>query len=97
MSGVVSKLRERRGDVQLGASHELIAELADLAPGHMLEALAVVVRVLNDPETPGASVVAAANAILDLGHGKPRPAPGNGGDNFNPIQVSYDDEIDAQA
>jgi hypothetical protein len=97
MSGGGSKPGERRGGRQAGTPNKVTAELAGLARIHTAEALATLVHIANDPDAPGAARVAAANAVLDRGHGKPRQALEHGGDGRNPIQIVYLDAKDARA
>lgn len=46
-------------------------EVRDLARAHTTEAIAALARTLKDKRAPHAAKVAAANAILDRGYGKP--------------------------
>jgi hypothetical protein len=48
-------------------------------------------------DAPGAARVAAANAVLDRGHGKPRQALEHGGDGGAAIQIVYLNAEDARA
>ena len=90
MSGGGSKKGERRGGRKAGTPNKVTAELAALARVHTAEALATLVRIANDPEAPSAAQVAAANAVLDRGHGKPRQALEHGGDGGGAIQIILD-------
>lgn len=46
-------------------------EVKEAAQAHTLEMLSVLVAVARDEAAPPAARVAAANAVLDRGHGKP--------------------------
>ena len=45
--------------------------MKEAAQAHTLEMLSVLVSVARDDAAPPAARVAAANAVLDRGHGKP--------------------------
>jgi hypothetical protein len=49
----------------------IIPEVREYAKGYTREAIQGLVRVLRDKKTPPASRVAAANALLDRGWGRP--------------------------
>ena len=60
------------------------ASLSELARAHTVDALAVLVSVAKKSYSDSARV-AAANAILDRGYGKPRQAHEHTGPNGGPI------------
>jgi hypothetical protein len=47
------------------------ATLTELAQEHTEAAVKVLAEVMNDSQSPAAARIAAANSILDRGHGKP--------------------------
>jgi hypothetical protein len=49
-------------------------ELREAASQHTEAALGVLVALMNDAEQPGSVRVAAAQAVLDRGHGRPSQA-----------------------
>jgi hypothetical protein len=55
-----------------------LTEIRSLARSHTRTALKVLVGVMRSADSPLATRIAAANAILDRGWGKPKPASGNG-------------------
>jgi hypothetical protein len=71
-----------------GVPNKVKSELAELAREYTSEALEALVRVIRAPKAPPASVVAAATAILDRGHGKPSQVMEMTGKNGQPIQVN---------
>ena len=72
MAGGGSKPGEHRGGRKLGTPNRVTAGLAAAARVHTEAALAALVHVMDDEDAPAAARVAAAGAILDRGHGKPR-------------------------
>lgn len=60
------------------------ASLSELARKHTADALSVLVSVAKNSDSDSARV-AAANAILDRGYGKPRQAHEHSGPNGGPI------------
>lgn len=56
-----------------------LTEIRSLARSHTEAALNALLSVMNQPESPPAARVSAANAILDRGWGKPmQPISGDG-------------------
>lgn len=51
-----------------------MSEATDLARAHAPEAISALVTVIRDPDSKGSEVVAASNALLDRGYGKPMQA-----------------------
>ena len=54
-----------------GTPNKAGRELREAASRHTDEALGVLVQLMSDPEQPGCVRVAAAQAVLDRGHGRP--------------------------
>lgn len=54
-----------------GGRPKVIADVKDLARSHTETAIATLVDVMTTEDQPAAARVAAANAILDRGYGKP--------------------------
>ena len=54
-----------------GSTADQITEIRDLARQHTRAAVETLVSVMEDPKSPAAARVAAANALLDRGNGKP--------------------------
>jgi len=69
-----SKPGERRGGRQKGTPNKATADIKEAASEYSGEALSVLVTVARDTGSPAAARVAAANAILDRAHGKPKQA-----------------------
>ena len=57
-----------------GGRPKIVVEVQNLARVHTTEAIQGLVRILRDEKTPPAAVVAAANALLDRGWGRPSQA-----------------------
>lgn len=55
-----------------GSKNKINADLRDLARQYTVQSLEALVGVLRREDSPAIAIVAAANAILDRGHGKPR-------------------------
>lgn len=55
-----------------GTPNKATAELKHLATAYTEEAVQTLAEVMRDKETPAQARVAAANALLDRGYGKPR-------------------------
>ena len=51
----------------------MLAHLQELARQHAPQALETLVQIMGSPEVAPAARIAAANAILDRGYGKPAP------------------------
>jgi hypothetical protein len=62
-----------------------ITEIRSLARSHTRTALKVLAGIMNCTDATAAARVAAANAILDRGWGKPRQAIENGDEPFEVI------------
>ena len=62
-------------------------EIRSLARSHTKKALKVLVGVMEQEEAPSSARVAAAQALLDRGWGKPAQAIIGGGDDDAPLQV----------
>lgn len=71
------------------ATAVLKATLEELARGHTETALAVLVQVAQSSESDAARV-AAANALLDRGYGKPRQGVEHSGLDGGPISHSVE-------
>ena len=69
----------KTGGRQPGSQNKATAEIKSMARQYTAEALAALVRALDDPD----KYVAAAIAILDRGYGK--PAQTVGGDTEQPL------------
>lgn len=50
---------------------KLAPDAKELAKAHTAEAIKTLLTIMRNKRTPAAARVAAANAILDRGHGKP--------------------------
>jgi hypothetical protein len=57
-----------------------ITEIRSIARSHTQTAIKVLAGIMNCKDATAAARVAAANAILDRGWGKPRQADENGGE-----------------
>ncbi len=60
---------KRRAELQ-GSTAKLITDVRDAARQHTLAAVETLVSVMEDLEAPHSARVAAANSLLDRGHGK---------------------------
>lgn len=74
-----------------GSINRVPKPLKELAKTYTVEAVDALVRVIRDMDSPAVAVVAAANAILDRGHGKPTQAVEHSGPDGSPIEMSIDD------
>ena len=63
------KVRERIADLQ-GSTAKQITDVRDAARQHTLAAVETLVSVMEDRKAPHSARVAAANSLLDRGHGK---------------------------
>ena len=63
-----------------GTPNKVTQDLQGMAQVYTKDALLVLVTIANDKDAPKAARVAAANAILDRGHGKPSQAITGAGD-----------------
>lgn len=70
-----------------GAVSQARRDLAEAARDYTDAALQVLRDVMADAATPPGARIAAAVAILDRGHGKPRQAVELAGDGGGPVQV----------
>ncbi len=57
-----------------GGRPNVVGEVQQLARQHTTAALQTLVSVMSDEEAPAAARVAAANAVLDRGYGRPPQA-----------------------
>lgn len=74
----------RRKGVQNKAT--VIVKVA--AQAFTADALDTLAEIMKDEDQPAAARVAAANALLDRGHGKPKQPLTGGDDDDNPLVVS---------
>lgn len=68
-----SKPGERRGGRRKGSLNKATADIREAAQEYTAEALSVLAEVMRGGDSAAARV-AAANSILDRGHGKPKQA-----------------------
>lgn len=78
--------REGAGRPQ-GASTKVTADLKAAACQFTDDALNVLVEIMKSASHPAAARVAAAGAVLDRGHGKPKQAIVGGDDNDPPVTI----------
>ena len=64
--------RVKTGGRQAGTPNKATASIREAAQQYTDEALKTLVDVMGDETAPHAARVAAANSLLDRGHGKPR-------------------------
>ena len=62
----------KTGGRQAGTPNKTTASIREAAQQYTDEALKTLVEVMGDETAPHAARVAAANSLLDRGHGKPR-------------------------
>ena len=62
----------KTGGRKAGTPNKVTANLREAAQEFSGEALAMLVSVMRDPETPPNTKLAASTAILDRGYGRPR-------------------------
>ena len=62
----------KTGGRQAGTPNKATASIREAAQQYTDEALKTLVDVMGDETAPHAARVAAANSLLDRGHGKPR-------------------------
>ena len=62
----------KTGGRQAGTPNKATASIREAAQQYTDEALKTLVEVMGDETAPHAARVAAANSLLDRGHGKPR-------------------------
>jgi hypothetical protein len=78
-SGRGSKPGERRGGRKAGTPNKVSLVLKDYARQYTQDAFNALVAILQNKDEPAAARVAAANAILDRGYGKPSQHIEHGG------------------
>ncbi len=64
-----------------GGRPKIVAGVRELARQHAKEAIGTLAGIMRDPRAPAAARIAAANALLDRGWGKPdqfKPEAGDG-------------------
>ena len=77
----------KTGGRRIGSLNKVTSVVKEAAQEYTEMALGVLVEVAENPESPPAARVAASNAILDRGHGKPAlPITGEGD---GPIRVRW--------
>src|SRR5215467_11151088 len=54
-----------------GGRPKVVAEVKELAREHTAEAIQTLVSIMTNPKSAPAARVSAANALLDIGYGKP--------------------------
>lgn len=72
-----------------GAANKATADIKEAASEYSDAALKVLVRVMDDKGAPAAAQVAAANAILDRAHGKPKQSLDVDAKGLGPVSVTY--------
>jgi hypothetical protein len=88
-----NQTKSGRGGARLGAGrkagspNKATASLKDIAREYTTEALDALLKVMRSDSAPPAAVVAASNAILDRGYGKPSQVLA-GDDEGGPIKVA---------
>ncbi len=77
----------KTGGRRIGSLNKVTAAVKEAAQEFTGMALGVLVEVAENPESPPAARVAASNAILDRGHGKPTlPIAGDDG---GPVRIRW--------
>lgn len=74
-----------------GGRPKEVGYVRDLARQHTEEAIKTLVAIMQDPTQPGRVRVAAAEAILDRGWGRPTQ-PIGGDDTMEPIRLAVQEE-----
>lgn len=87
---------ERRGGRAKGVPNKATASIREIARQYTTEAVEALVGVLRSPTEPAAARVAAANAILDRGYGKPSQ-PVTGDEDGNPLAIVHTIQLVAVA
>jgi hypothetical protein len=64
-----------------------LTEIKSLARQHTSRALSVLAGIMDEPKSPAASRVAAAEALLSRGWGKPAQALTGGDEDDNPLRL----------
>ncbi|NQE62942.1 hypothetical protein [Caulobacter sp. RHG1] len=72
-----------------GAANKATADIKEAAGEYSDAALKVLVRVMGDSTAPAAAQVAAANAILDRAHGKPKQSLDVDANGLGPVSITY--------
>ncbi len=70
-----------------GGRKKVDQKVTDLARKYTTDAIKALARIMNDKKSGGQAVVAAANALLDRGWGKPRQVID--GDKNNPLSGKW--------
>lgn len=65
--------KQKTGGRQAGTPNKATASIRDAAQQYTEDALRTLVEVMGDETAPHAARAAAANSLLDRGHGKPKP------------------------
>ena len=77
----------KTGGRKAGTPNKATVAIKEAAQEYTGMALGVLVEVAENPESPPAARVAASNAILDRGHGKPTlPIAGDDG---GPVRIRW--------
>ncbi len=72
-----------------GAANKATADIKEAASEYSDAALNVLVTVARNTKAPAAARVAAANAILDRAHGKPKQSMDVDAKGLGPVSVTY--------
>lgn len=76
----------KTGGRKPGSTNKVGKDIRDLAQKHTKEALATLAEIMGDKDAPAAARAAAANHLLDRGHGKaPQAVTGEGGE--GPVKI----------
>jgi hypothetical protein len=60
-----------------GSGNKATAAIKEYAQKHSEDAIKAIVNIMNDKYTPAQTKLAAANSLLDRGHGRPAQAVTN--------------------
>ena len=77
-----------------GGRPKEIAEIRELARAHTAEALGTLAAIMHSTDAPPGARIAAANALLDRGWGRPTQ-PLAGDDSAPPVQLSREERSQA--
>jgi hypothetical protein len=80
-----------------GIPNRPTAEVRTAAQAYTTQAIETLAQIMSNEKETGAARVAAANAILDRGHGKPRQPLTGGDEDGTPIKVDITDHDRAKA
>lgn len=69
-----------------GSANKATVVVRDAAQAFTEDALSTLSKIMKDDEAPAAARVAAANALLDRGHGKPKQSVEASGPEGAPLQ-----------